>query len=75
MDHEHDVEREERAIYLIVIIALAPVVIVALARRVNFDSGTTLCLLGAVLGAIGLLASLARAVRRPRLPNARARMR
>jgi hypothetical protein len=71
---DDEVEREERAIYLIVIAALAPVVVVAVVRNVDFGGGTTLCLTGVVLGAIGLMASVVRALRRPRLPRARVRV-
>ena len=68
-----DLEREERAIYIITILVLAPVVVVAIARRASFDGGTTLCLIAAVLGVIGVATSIARRLRRPGLPCARAR--
>lgn len=55
-----DVEREERAIYAFAIATLLPVVVVAIARHVTFEGGTTLSLLIVVLAAVGLLASLAR---------------
>lgn len=63
---EDDVRREERAIYVIAIVMLAPAVIVAIAST-SLGSGTTLCLVGAVLAAIGF----ARSMRRSRLPRAR----
>jgi hypothetical protein len=68
---DEDIEREERAIYSIVIVALAPVVIVAALRRVNFDGGTSLCLLFVIPALVGLAATVVRA-RRPRIPRARA---
>lgn len=67
---DEDIEREERAIYAIAIIALAPVVIVAVLRRAVFDGGTNLCLILVVLGAAGLLATYMRTTP-PRLPRAR----
>jgi hypothetical protein len=69
---QNDVEREERAIHLFAIVALLPVVIVALVDRVRFDGGTTLCLTAVVLGAIGLTRTM-RAVRRSHVPRARVR--
>jgi uncharacterized membrane protein YqjE len=67
---DEDIEREERAIYAIAIIALAPVVIVAALRRVHFDSGASLCLLFVVLAAAGLVTTIVRG-RRQHLPRAR----
>jgi hypothetical protein len=65
-----DIEREERAVYAIAIVVLAPVVIVAVMRRVHFDGGTSLCLLFVVLAVIGLITTTARS-RPPQLPRAR----
>lgn len=67
---DEDIEREERAIYTIAIVALAPVVIVAIVQQVQFDGGTSLCLLFVVLAAIGLVTTLA-GRRRRHLPQAR----
>jgi hypothetical protein len=67
---DEDIEREERTIYTIAIVALAPVVIVAIVQRVHFDGGTSLCLLFVVLAAIGLVTTLAGNWRR-HLPHAR----
>jgi len=64
-----DIEREERAIYAVAIVVLLPVVIIALARHLTFDGGTTVCLGAVVLGAIGLVGSVTRT---RRLPRARA---
>jgi hypothetical protein len=70
-----DIEREEQAIYLIVIVVLAPVVLVTAIYHRIFDGGPTLCLLAVVLGAIGLFAKWWRARRSERLPRAEVRMR
>jgi hypothetical protein len=64
-----DVVREERAIYALLVVVLAPVPISAIVQRAEFGGGATLCLIGAALGVLGLLASL-RALRRPGLPAA-----
>lgn len=68
-----DSEREEQAIYLIVIVVLAPVVLVTAIFHRIFDGGPSLCLLAVVLGAIGLFASWLRTRRRERLPRAEIR--
>ena len=70
-----DSEREEQAIYLIVIVVLAPVVLVTAIYHRIFDGGSSLCLLTVVLGAIGLLATWWRARRPERLPRADVRTR
>lgn len=64
-----DIDREERALYAIAAVVLAPVVIVAVMSRVSFDGAPTLCLLVVVLALVGLAATLRR--RRSRLPRAR----
>jgi hypothetical protein len=68
-------EREEQAIYLIVIVVLAPVVLVTAIYHRIFDGGASLCLLAVVLGAIGLVATWRRVRRPPRLPRAEVRTR
>ena len=69
-DPDPELEREERAIYIIIMVALAPVVVAALYHGgAAFDGGTTLSLLIVALGVIGLGAGV-RAMR-SRLPPAR----
>ena len=68
---DDDVVREERAMYAVLVVVLAPVPIIALAQRAEFSGSATLCLIGAVLGVVGLRATV-RALRRPGLPSARA---
>lgn len=72
-DHDAELDREECAIYVISMIALAPVVVAALIRGggVAIDSGETIGMLIVALGLIGLVA----AVREPRAPVPRARAR
>jgi hypothetical protein len=65
-----EIEREERAIYIIIMAALSPVVVAALARGgVSLDGGTTLSFLIVALGVVGLATGV-RAMR-SRLPRAR----
>ena len=65
-----EIEREERAIYIIITAALLPVVVAALARGgVSLDGGTTLSFLIVALGVVGLATGV-RAMR-SRLPRAR----
>jgi hypothetical protein len=71
MQCDDDIQREERAIYLVAIVVLAPVVVLALVQRLSFDGGVTMCLATVVLGVIGLIATFLG--RRDRLPPARAR--
>jgi hypothetical protein len=67
---DHEIRREERAIYVIIMVVLSPVVVAALHHRgVVIDGGTTLSFLIVALGVIGLAAGV-RAMR-PRLPRAR----
>jgi len=72
-DEDDVVEREERAVYAIIAIALAPVLIAVAIRGGIFDSGSTLCLL-LVVAAIGGFASLARRLVRTRSEFPRARI-
>jgi hypothetical protein len=51
---DDDLGREERAIYVVAIASLVPVVIAAIARYGDFDGGTTLSLLVVVVCVIGL---------------------
>ena len=71
MMSDDDADREERAIYLLAIIVLSPVVIFAGAADAIVDSGATICLIAVLLGTVGLAANLVRARRRPRPPRAR----
>ena len=68
---DDEIEREERAIYAIAILALLPVVIVTLVQRMDWDFGTTVSLGIVLLGVLGLVMSFVRWRRRPRLPRAR----
>ena len=52
------VEGEERAVYAIVAIAVAPVVIAAAIVGGVVDSGSTLCLMLAIFGVVGFLVRL-----------------
>jgi len=67
---DRDIQREERAIYLIILAAIAPVIIALAIHRDAIDSGGTLSLIVAGLGVIGLIAGL-RAFR-SKIPRARA---
>ncbi len=68
-DPDLEIEREQRAIYIIIMVALSPVVGAALDRSgAEIDSGTTLSLLLVVLGVIGLAAGVR--AKRFRLPRA-----
>jgi len=67
---DRDIQREERAIYLIILASIAPVVIALVIDRGAVDSGGTLSLILGSFGVVGLLAGL-RAVQ-SRLPRARA---
>lgn len=69
-DQDREIEREERAIYIIIMVALSPVIVAALYRGgAAFDGGTTLSFLIVALVAIGLTAGV-RAMR-TKLPRAR----
>ena len=68
-------EREEQAIYLIIMSGLAPVVVVTAIYHRIFNGGPSLCLLAVVLSAIGLVATWLRARRPARLPRADVRIR
>jgi hypothetical protein len=67
-----DIEREERAIYAIVIAAMLPVVVGLAISGGVIDGGNALSLVLVALGVAGLFAGL-RAVFARRLPRARAR--
>jgi hypothetical protein len=69
-DPDQEIEREERAIYIIILGALSPVVVAVLLRGDGvFDAGTTLSFLIVALGILGLAAGLR--AWRARLPRAR----
>ncbi len=72
MDNNHDNElrREERAIYLIVLAACAPILIALGIDRRPLDGGNTLVLILVTLGLFGLMAGFVE-VRRRRVPHAR----
>lgn len=67
-----EIEREERAIYAIVIAAMLPVVIGLTLEGSSIDGGGAISLLLVSLGVVGLVASV-RALLRSRVPRARAR--
>lgn len=71
-DEDLEIEREERAIYAIIVAAMLPVVIgLSLAGGV-INGGNALSLLLVALGVVGLFAGL-RAISVRRLPRASAR--
>ena len=51
---DHEIDREERAIYAIIAAAGSPVLIAALIKGGAFDSGTTISLMLVVAGLIGV---------------------
>jgi hypothetical protein len=67
-DDDGDIEREERAIYAIVAVICAPIVVAA---GGVFDGGSTLGLLLTLVGLVGV----GRLLRRPRFPSARIHVR
>ena len=67
-----EIEREERAIYAIIIGAMLPVVIGLTLEGATIDGGGAISLLLVSLGVVGLVASV-RALVRSRVPRARAR--
>ena len=54
-DDEVAAEREEKAIYAIIAIAVAPVIVAVAIQGGVIDSGATLCMLVAVIGLLGVL--------------------
>jgi hypothetical protein len=71
-DEDHDIEREERAIYAIVIAAMLPVMIGLAFEGGAIDGGSALSLFLVALAVIGLGAGI-RAFFARRLPRAVAR--
>lgn len=71
-DDDGEIEREERAIYAIVVAAMLPVIIGLGVEGNAIDGGGAVSLILVSLGVVGLVASI-RAVLRPRLPRASAR--
>jgi hypothetical protein len=69
---EIEIEREERAIYAIVIAAMLPVVVGLTLEGATIDGGGAISLLLVSLGVVGLVASV-RALLGSRVPRARAR--
>lgn len=67
-DDDRDLAGEERAIYVIMAVAVVPILIGALIHGGAFDGGETLALGVVVAAAVGLLARL---LTRPSLPRAR----
>ncbi|MEO8704650.1 MAG: hypothetical protein ABI867_31635 [Kofleriaceae bacterium] len=72
-DADDEVGREERAIYVIIIAAGAPVTIAAAIGGGVIDSGTTLCLVIVVAGVLGLLWRYRRVAPIPRAITSRRR--
>ena len=72
VDPGDDVEREERAIYAIVITAMLPVVVGVGLEGSAVDAGGAISLLLVAFALAGLAAGI-RAMFRPKLPRARAR--
>lgn len=71
-DHDEMIEREERAIYVIMALAGLPVVIGVLVHGGVLDAGATISLACVVLALVGLSYRLRR---HPRLPTATVRAR
>lgn len=69
-DHDTDVQREERAIYAIIAMAVSPVVIGLLIEGGVIDGGATLSILVVVAALVGLLTTFG-LLRRKRIPEAR----
>lgn len=69
MDHEDDIQREERGIYLVIVGAMIPIVFGTLYAHDVFDAGSTISLGLLVLAVFGLIS---RALLHPaRVPEAR----
>jgi hypothetical protein len=69
-DHDTDVEREERAIYAIIALAVSPVIIGLLIEGGVVDAGATLSILVVVGALVGLLTTFG-LLRRKRTPTVR----
>jgi hypothetical protein len=70
-DNEGDeIEREERAIYWIITVALSPILVGVFVEGVDLEGGNALSLLLVALGIAGLFAGF-RALAARRLPAAR----
>jgi hypothetical protein len=54
-DDDVAAEREESAVYAIIAIAVAPVIVAVAIQGGVIDSGATLCMLVAVIGILGLI--------------------
>jgi hypothetical protein len=52
---DDDADREERTVYAIIALAVAPVIVAVAIQGGVIDGGTTLCLVVAVLGAVGAI--------------------
>jgi hypothetical protein len=72
-DHDHEIAREERGIYLLMLLAGIPILIALAIESGEVDGGNTLSLMATVLGVVGLAAGL-RGLH-DRVPRARARVR
>ena len=68
-ESDDDITHEERAIYLVILGAMVPIVTITALTGGTFDGGSTLCLGLLVLAILGLFAMLV--VQRRRLPRAR----
>jgi hypothetical protein len=64
----HERDPEARIIYAMCIVLTVPVIVIAFVRGENIGAGTSLCMLVAVLGVIGLIVDLRK---RTKLPRAR----
>lgn len=67
MSEDQDIEREERAIYLILLAVCTPILISLLIRRGVIDGGDTVILIVVGLGIAGLVAGLRHRSRRARI--------
>jgi hypothetical protein len=70
MHEDADIEREERAIYVIIVLACLPILIALAVQQRAIDGGNVLILILVSLGALGLAAGV-RAWLGGKLPRAR----
>jgi two-component system, OmpR family, KDP operon response regulator KdpE len=67
-EHEHERDPEARIIYVLCIVLAVPFVVAAFVRGQDIGAGTTMCMLIAALGVVGLVVDWRK---RTRLPRAR----
>ena len=65
-EQEHARDPEARIIYILCIVLTVPVVVAAFVRGEDIGAGTTMCMLAAALGVVGLVVDWRKRVRVPR---------